>query len=128
MTSAFARAAIGEFVASETEQQSAQELAKAIETEGQICDQNAAEAKDNLDRCYQAQATIGIVDSEQAKLQLWSTPAPALEAQEDSVGERRGAASAARVAADRGAIPWPPSNVNAQPKNGLRPVNTMRQS
>ncbi|APG86725.1 AAA family ATPase [Sinorhizobium americanum] len=99
------RAAIAESAALETERQSAQALEATLQADRDLCQQNVANAQNDLKRAQEAQATLGRLDSEQATLQLWSLRAAALKAQEISALEQRNAAHAAGADRARSQLP-----------------------
>lgn len=92
-------AALAEFRALDAERIAAQTDETALRAEREACEADLAIARDALSRAHKAQATLSQLDGEQATLQLWSTRAAALLAQERASQNQRNAASAATAAA-----------------------------
>lgn len=99
------RAAIAEFTALDSERQNAQALEAALLADRDLCQENVANAQNDLKRAHEAQATLGRLDSEQATLQLWSHRAASLKAQEISALEQRNAVHAAGADRARSRLP-----------------------
>ncbi|MBC2806979.1 AAA family ATPase [Rhizobium ruizarguesonis] len=95
------RAAIAEFAALEAERQSTQALEMSLQADRDLCQQSVTGAQIDLDRAHEAHATLGRLDNKLATLEIWSSRAAALKAQEISALGRRDAADTATAAADR---------------------------
>ncbi|WP_395713759.1 AAA family ATPase [Reyranella sp.] len=102
-----ARTSIAEFGMLDAERQTAQANEAALDAERDTCHRDLAIAQDAFNRAREAQVTLSRLDNEQATLQLWSTRAAALQAQEVGTLNQRNAATSARAASDhaRGQLP-----------------------
>lgn len=94
------RTAIAEFGVLDTKRQAAQADEDRLKAERDTCQADATSAQGVLSRAHESQATLRRLDGEQATLQLWSTRAAALQAQEAATQIQRNAATAASAAAD----------------------------
>lgn len=84
----------------DAERQAAQADEAALEAESGTYQANITSAQGVLVRAHEAHAMLSRLDRDQATLQLWSTRAAALTAQEGASQTQRSAATAASAAAD----------------------------